>query len=77
MYLCNTLRNMGYTVECDLMLRSFKAQFKYADKLNVKYVIVVGEDEIFKNELTIKNMSTGEQVKVSSDKLQEFFNNAK
>ena len=77
MFLANSLRQMGYTVETDLMLRSFKAQFKYADKLNVKYVIIVGEDEIFNNEVTIKDMKTGEQVKIANDKLQEFFSNAK
>ena len=77
MFLANNLRQMGYTVETDLMLRSMKAQFKYADKLNVKYVVVVGEDEIFNNELTVKNMATGEQVKVPYDKLEEYFGNAK
>ncbi|MBP5651392.1 MAG: histidine--tRNA ligase [Clostridia bacterium] len=76
MYLAQKLRNMGFTVESDLMLRSLKAQFKYADKLDVKYVIIVGEDEIFHNELSIKNMETGEQLKVPYDKLEEFFSNA-
>lgn len=76
-YLADYLRDMGFTVEVDLMLRSMKAQFKYADKLNVKYVIVVGEDEIFNNELTIKNMETGTQEKVNYEKLAEYFNDAK
>ncbi len=73
-YLADYLRDMGFTVETDLMLRSMKAQFKYADKLNVRYVIVVGDDEIFNNQLSIKDMNTGEQRKVDYNKLAEFFN---
>ena len=36
-------------------------KFKYADKLNIKYVIVIGEDEIKNNVVSLKNMVTGEQ----------------
>ena len=36
-------------------------KFKYADKLNVKYVIVIGDDEIKNKVVTLKNMVTGEQ----------------
>lgn len=70
--LADYLRDNGYTVEIDLMLRSMKSQFKYADKLNVKYVVVVGEDEIFNNLLTVKNMQLGTQEKVEYDKLLDY-----
>ena len=40
---------------------------KYANKINVKNVIVIGEDEISNNYLNIKNMSTGETVKTELD----------
>lgn len=36
-------------------------KFKYADKLNIKYVIVIGEDEIKNNVVSLKNMVSGEQ----------------
>ena len=39
-------------------------KFKYADKLNIKYVIVIGEDEIKNNVVSLKNMVSGEQQKI-------------
>ena len=42
---------------------------KYADKLQIPYVMVVGEDEINSNILKIKNMETGEQNLVSAEEL--------
>lgn len=62
------LRKAGYSVETDIVGRSLKAQFKYADKLKSNYVIVIGDDEIEKQEVMLKNMVTGEQksVKISN-----------
>ena len=37
----------------------------YADKLKVPFVVLVGEDEINEGVLSVKNMQTGEQVKLS------------
>ncbi len=49
-------------------------KFTYADKLNIPYVIVIGEDEI-KNELySLKDMKTGDQEELSFDALVSFFN---
>jgi len=63
------LRNHGFAVETDIVGRSLKAQFKYADKLKAKYVIVIGDDEISSNQVTLKNMSTGEQTLVKVNEL--------
>ena len=41
--------------------KKIKAKFKYADRLAIPYVIVIGEDEIANNTVTLKNMQTGEQ----------------
>ena len=41
--------------------KKMKAKFKYADKLKIPYVIIIGEDEIKSGKYTIKNMETGEQ----------------
>ena len=38
-----------------------KSKFKYADKLNIPYVIVIGEEEKKEHKVTLKNMETGEQ----------------
>ncbi len=54
------LRKAGVSAETDLMDRSFKAQFKYADKLGAEYVIALGESELNSGEVTLKHMATGE-----------------
>ena len=66
------LRDSGFATESDLMNRSFKAQFKYADKLNAKFVVTIGDDEIKEGKLSIKNMQTGEQVKMTQEEIMEF-----
>ncbi len=63
----NMLRNNGISAECDLMERSVKAQFKYADKSGAEYVAVIGENELASGEVNLKKMSDGTQqlVKIS------------
>ena len=58
------LRSKGIAAETDHTGRSVKAQFKYADKLGVKFVAVIGGDELASGEIKIKNMSSGEQTAV-------------
>lgn len=55
------LRNKNINAEVYLENKKIKAKFKYADKLAIPYVIVIGEDEIANNNVTLKNMQTGEQ----------------
>jgi len=70
----NSLRNKGFSVECDLLDRSLKSQFKYANKINAKFVITIGDDEINENKLSIKNMDTSEQIKIWSNDVAEYLN---
>ena len=58
----NKLREAGINTEVYFDDKKIKAKFKYADKLRIPYVIVIGEDEIKSGTLTLKNMETGEQV---------------
>jgi len=60
----NHLRNMGIIVETDYMERSVKAQMKYANKLGAKNAVIIGEDELTKGEVKIKDMATGEETLV-------------
>ncbi|MBQ8670375.1 MAG: histidine--tRNA ligase [Oscillospiraceae bacterium] len=62
--LCGQLRQAGFYAECDLMGRSLKAQMKYANKLNARYSMVLGDSEIETGKANLKNMSTGEQTEV-------------
>ena len=55
------LRNNNINTEVYLENKKIKAKFKYADKLKIPYVIVIGEEEIKNNVVTLKNMETGEQ----------------
>lgn len=54
-----SLRAKGVSAEVDLMERSVKAQFKYADKIGAKYVAAIGENELLSGEVNLKEMSTG------------------
>ena len=55
------LRSKNINAEVYLENKKIKAKFKYADRLAIPYVIVIGEDEIANNTVTLKNMQTGEQ----------------
>lgn len=59
--LCMKLRSDGLNVDFDLMDRSVKAQLKYANKLQAKYVAVIGDDELCIHSAKIKNMSNGQE----------------
>lgn len=58
------LRNAGVFVEKDICERSLKAQFKYADKNNAKFVLTLGDDEVEAKKARIKNMQNGEEVEI-------------
>ena len=60
----NTLRSNGINTEVYLNNKKLKAKFKYADKLEIPYVIVIGEDEIEKQVVKLKDMKTGEEKEI-------------
>jgi histidyl-tRNA synthetase len=62
--LVNKLRESGLKAECDHVGRSMKAQFKYADKLNARYVVSLGDDELASGTAKLKDMGTGEETSV-------------
>ena len=59
------LRAGGVSTQLYGEKKKFKAKMSYADKLKVPFVVLVGEDEINEGVLSVKNMQTGEQVKLS------------
>ena len=67
--LCMDLRLNGFKVEIDYMNRSLKSNFKQADNLNSKFIIIIGEEEINNNFVTIKNNKTKEEQKVELEYL--------
>lgn len=63
--LAGELRKAGVSCEVDLMNRSVKAQFKYADKTGARFVAVIGESELAEGAVEVKDMqnSTSQRVK--------------
>jgi histidyl-tRNA synthetase len=63
--LARRLRAAGLRVETDALGRNLKGQFKYADKLGARHVLVLGEDELQRGEITIRDMGSGEQRRIA------------
>ncbi len=59
--IANNLRSNGINTEIYLNDKKLKAKMKYADKLEIPFVIVVGEDEVNSGVVKIKNMKTGNE----------------
>jgi len=61
------LRESGHVVETDVADRSFGAQMSYADSVNAETVVIVGEQDLANDEVTIKDMATGDQTTAPVD----------
>ena len=70
--LAGKLRIENLSVDFDYLQRSVKAQMREANKLNAKYVLFIGGDEYKEGMMNLKNMSTGEEEKVSINQIHEF-----
>lgn len=70
--LARNLRQNNINVTVEMNNRKLKKCFEYASKENIKYVIVVGSDEIKENTYTIKNMTTSEQLKLPYNELEKY-----
>lgn len=60
----NKLIEQGLKVDICFIEKGFKQKIKYADKLNCKYVIIIGGDEVDKKIVTFKNMIDGSQLEI-------------
>jgi histidyl-tRNA synthetase len=69
----SALHGMGVSAMIYPDPAKLKKQMSYADSGKIPYVIMAGEDESARNELTIKNMSTGEQKRIPFNELPDFF----
>ena len=66
------LRKNNVNVLVELNKRKVKKCFEYANRENIKYVIVVGSNEIESNTYTVKDMETGEQYNMNEEELFKF-----
>ncbi len=68
--LAQELREQGFNIELDLANKKFTKQLEKASKV-AKYALILGEDEIKANKVSIKNLATSEQVTVDRDEVTE------
>jgi len=69
--LCRELRQKGVIAEMDTLSRNIKGQFKYADRLGAKYTLVIGEDELKKGVVSLKDMAKSEQREIKIENIYE------
>ena len=73
--LAGELRRAGVSAETDLMTRSVKAQFKYADKAGARFVAVLGEAELAEGAAEVKDMKNSSSEKVKFSELGQYLLN--
>ena len=71
----NNLRENGISTETDYLNKSLKAQMRLANKLNVSYVLIVGQEELAEQKITIKNMTDGHQQAVPLKEISSYISN--
>ena len=62
--LCMKLREDGFSVSSDICSRGLKAQMRYANKINAKYTLVLGDNEIAEGKARLKNMADSTETEV-------------
>lgn len=70
--LASFLRDNAFKVDLDFTNKNMKAKFKEADRYNSKFIIIIGENEVKSEVLTIKDNLTKEEVKVERDNLLDY-----
>jgi histidyl-tRNA synthetase len=59
------LRRAGFKVDYDFQGRSMKAQMKAANRVQAKYVLIFGEDEVARGQVVLRNMANSEQNEIA------------
>lgn len=71
------LRLSGISADIEPSVKSFKAQFKRAERENSSFVLIIGEDEVSEGAASVKNQISGEQVKVKFEEIPGYIGNLK
>ena len=71
----NSLRQVGINAESDHLQRSIKAQMKYANKINARYSMIIGESELEERNVKLKEMESGDEVTIPLDQFVQVFKN--
>ena len=70
--LAQVLRQQGYPVYVDYQSKNLKKQFKRADRIGAAFTLILAEDEIKTASVSVKDMSSQEQIKISLKDLNEW-----
>jgi len=70
--LLQNLRNEDIRCDMDMLRRSVKAQFREANRQNAQYTAVIGENELEAEEVTLKNMTTGDEKSLPFSAIKQF-----
>ena len=73
--LVHELRQEGISAESDHLQRSIKAQMKYANKINARYSMIIGESELEERNVKLKEMESGDEVTIPIDQFVQVFRN--
>ena len=71
-YLAQKLRLNSFITEVDLLGKSLKGQFKSVDRWKSKYLIVLNDQDLAKNEVVLKDNVTKEENRVKMNELVEY-----
>ena len=69
--IANKFREYGLNVEIDMMNRKLKKSLDFANKENIPYVIIVGENELINNKVIIKDMFNNSSIELDLDKIDD------
>ena len=72
--LVDYLRSNNIPAEIDYQSDNLKPQFKLAERIKARYIIIIGEDEVANNIMTIKDTKELKEVKISVEELNNYFN---
>ena len=74
--LCEIMRKSSIMAECNICERNLKSQMKYANKINVQFVLIIGEEEIQTKKANLKDMASGKEIQISleEDFIKDFIN---
>ena len=72
LWLVRDLRRKGFRVELDDLERNIKGQFKFANRIGARLAVVIGENELERGVVTVKNMESGEQQEVPFQDIPAF-----
>jgi histidyl-tRNA synthetase len=70
--LTQDLRLNGFRVETELTGRSLKGQFKQADRLNPKFLIILNQEDLVAGEIQVKDNVTKETIKVKEAEIDDY-----